>query len=521
MAGKAPQLTPFAKILIIAVVIGGGFFGYQFANKQGWIPKPAPKAASATPSKGLFGGSKSKALRVCLNTWVGFAPGVYYNGGLKPSSASRFTQDGVEVEFSINDDFQNILDGWKADQYDVVCNTADVLSTFFPNIVNLEPKVFMQIDWSRGGDVIVVAPGINNVQDLKGKRIAVSFGTPSQTLLLWVLSAGGLKYSDIEVIKAPTALDAASYFKAGKVDAAVVWSPDDQDCVKSVAGSKILRSTKDASNTIADIFYVKNSVLLARQDDLKKFAEGWFKAAAEINGSDASRAAAQKLMSTVFNQPEEVMNLLNARLCTYGDNVQFFNLNGDYNGIKGEDLYEKTATAIPQISLVFKESLPDQSTVPSWRSVSSTMILKSILNFTGPEQAAEAAATFTKPTAAIVKKEAFATKRVTINFETGAYALCDECRYKIDKEFADIAKSFAKCRIRVEGNTDNTGDYSMNKNLSMNRAKSVVDYLISRWGFDKNRFIVVGNGPDKPVASNDTEEGRAQNRNTAFELIGE
>jgi OOP family OmpA-OmpF porin len=46
----------------------------------------------------------------------------------------------------------------------------------------------------------------------------------------------------------------------------------------------------------------------------------------------------------------------------------------------------------------------------------------------------------------------------------------------------------------------------------------VTRFLISK-GFDRNKFEVVGNGPDKPVASNDTDEGRARNRRTDFEVI--
>ncbi len=53
--------------------------------------------------------------------------------------------------------------------------------------------------------------------------------------------------------------------------------------------------------------------------------------------------------------------------------------------------------------------------------------------------------------------------------------------------------------------------------------KAVADYFVKTYGMDRNRFIVVGNGPDKPVAgceSNSTESCRAKNRRTEFQLIG-
>jgi len=75
-------------------------------------------------------------------------------------------------------------------------------------------------------------------------------------------------------------------------------------------------------------------------------------------------------------------------------------------------------------------------------------------------------------------------------------------------------------RVRIEGNTDIIGSAAMNRELSYKRARSVGDYLVKTYNFDPNRFIIVGNGPDKPVADNNTEEGRAANRRTEFQLLG-
>jgi NitT/TauT family transport system substrate-binding protein len=63
------------------------------------------------------------------------------------------------------------------------------------------------------------------------------------------------------------------------------------------------------------------------------------------------------------------------------------------------------------------------------------------------------------------------------------------------------------------------GNPSSNKSLSEKRAQAVADYLIRNHGFDPNRITVIGNGQDKPVAENTTEEGRKKNRRTDFELI--
>ena len=64
----------------------------------------------------------------------------------------------------------------------------------------------------------------------------------------------------------------------------------------------------------------------------------------------------------------------------------------------------------------------------------------------------------------------------------------------------------------VVGHTDNVGDFKYNMKLSEERANAVVKVLISKYGVDKKRLTPAGVGPLAPVTSNDTEEGRAENR---------
>lgn len=74
-------------------------------------------------------------------------------------------------------------------------------------------------------------------------------------------------------------------------------------------------------------------------------------------------------------------------------------------------------------------------------------------------------------------------------------------------------------KIEISGHTDNKGSATLNQTLSENRAKAVVDYLISK-GIDASRLRYAGYGPTRPIASNDKEEGRQQNRRTEFEILG-
>jgi OOP family OmpA-OmpF porin len=79
-------------------------------------------------------------------------------------------------------------------------------------------------------------------------------------------------------------------------------------------------------------------------------------------------------------------------------------------------------------------------------------------------------------------------------------------------ELATFLKRFEDVYVEIEGHTDSVGPEDYNKGLSQRRAQAVVDLLVNEHGIAANRLTPVGFGESKPVASNDTEEGRAQNR---------
>lgn len=523
------NLTAFSKVLIVAAVVGIFYGGYQILKSSGTLDKLVPQEKTVGEVPKLFNkdvaatptttptAKMNRPLKVGVVTWGGYAGGEYFNEGFEPTDESRYYKTyGLRVQFVVIDDFNTSRDAFKADELDVLWITADSFPTEVDALKQYDPKIFFQSDWSRGGDAIVARRGIQSVADLKGKKVAVAFGTPSHTFLLWMLEAGDLKYSDIQVIQAPSAIDAAAYFKAGKVDAAVVWSPDDEDCVKSVQGSAILRSTKQATHIIADVFYAKSAFIKTHRNELKALMEGWMIGAAEINSSDEAKRKAAKILAVGLKQPESftLTAINNARLTNYGDNANFFNLSGTYTGVKGEDLFAAMSTAYAAINMA-------PAKLPTWRQVSDSSLLAEINLADKKGQEPEGGVKFTAPTQEQKTAPAVAVKRVTINFPTGVSQLDENAKYVIQLKFGDLAKSFAGSRVRIEGNTDNVGSVASNQALSLKRAQAVAQFLIQEYKFDANRFVVMGNGPSKPVSSNDTAEGKAKNRRTDFELLAE
>lgn len=82
---------------------------------------------------------------------------------------------------------------------------------------------------------------------------------------------------------------------------------------------------------------------------------------------------------------------------------------------------------------------------------------------------------------------------------------------------ADFLKETPNVTVKVEGHTDNIGEQGYNQDLSERRAKSIANYLIEK-GVEQDRITTEGFGFSKPIASNDTAEGRAQNRRTEMKF---
>ncbi len=524
----AQRLTTFSKFVITLIIVAAVFFaGKYFLEKTDVGQELVEETKNATnadpntgPSNTVTPSTKSDfkgddVIRIGVVTWGGYAGGQYFNEGFGATKQSRFYKDyGLKVEFQILDDFEASRAAFKNDEVNLLWSTIDAFPTEAGGLAQYNPVVVFQADWSRGGDAVVVRRGITKVSDLKGKKIAVAELTPSHSFLIWLLNAGGLSTKDVQIVPQANAIDAAQAFKSQAVDAAVVWSPDDADCVQSVAGSRILESTKSASHIIADVFVAKKGYVDTHQKELNDLYEGWMRGAAEINSNESNKRKAAKILAEAFDGFDEGMTLdaiNNVRLCTDGDNKDFFGLNPNYNGTTGEQLYSNMTNVYRDLGYI-------EGKVPNWRLIKYTELAKNS-KLSGAQHASEGQKVFAAVKKADETKDAIATKAVSISFRTAEYKLDDNAKYIIDKEFVDIAKSFANSRIRVQGNTDNTGNYDSNKRLSLKRAEAVVAYLVSEHGMPRNRFVVLGNGPDKPVASNNTDEGRSKNRRTDFELV--
>lgn len=104
-----------------------------------------------------------------------------------------------------------------------------------------------------------------------------------------------------------------------------------------------------------------------------------------------------------------------------------------------------------------------------------------------------------------------------VTFDTDAYQVKSQFTPVLDS-VSEVLKEYKSTMIQVGGHTDSTGSVQYNMLLSQQRAQSVANTLAG-FGVEQVRLDIVGFGPHQPIASNDTTQGRAQNRRVELVLL--
>ena len=104
-----------------------------------------------------------------------------------------------------------------------------------------------------------------------------------------------------------------------------------------------------------------------------------------------------------------------------------------------------------------------------------------------------------------------------IFFETNKATIKPESTTELER-LANLLIENPTIRLEISGHTDNVGSYRANQKLSESRAKSVVEYIVSK-GVGSSRLEYKGYSFNQPIADNNTAEGRSQNRRVEFKVL--
>ena len=316
-------------ILVVAAIVFGLWWMGQ--SSDGTQNKDSKSTFSS-----IFGGGDSDVITIGTNTYAGFLPFMYLNGGLDPNEESIIYKNyGLKLKIVVQDDFQAGRSAFRNGDIDIIYCTADALPVEMSEGSEMAEARFFNIsNWSRGADAIVVNKNIQTVGNLIGKVVACSEGTASHTLLLNTLETNGIGYdkvnmgasidpNKVNVKVVESGLDAAAIFKAGQCDAAVVFSPDDQDIVNSINGAKVLVSTKQASSIICDGLIAKQSYLEANKEKVKKLISALLMANVKMNTDPKAVEQAAKAFAKSYGTDAQfaIDGSKNIHYVTLGDEI--------------------------------------------------------------------------------------------------------------------------------------------------------------------------------------------------------
>lgn len=502
---------------------------YQFVPK---LTLPEVKGTSA------YQPLKDNTVKFALNVWAGWGPIIFANNGFKAGKAWKGA-DGKDfkVELVLIDNPVAMRDAYAAGEIHIGWATLDMVPLFMDGLVKagdsrVMPRIYQQVDWSNGGDGIVVRENIKTVADLRGKKIVLAQNSPSQYFALNMLVAGGVQPSEVEMMYTSTAFEAARAFEVQKeIAGAVSWAPDIYNLAE-VKGNRMLVTTATANKLIADVWFARADFAKDHPEICEGLVRGIFDAMEALKVQDNKQRCAQ-LMGEGYSIPaSECLAMFgDAHSTNWAENYQFFiNRNNPTNF---ERVWNQAYYLYRRIGAISQEKVPFEQVMDF-----------SIIQKLGQEdkyksQKSEYEPAFVPKTVQEIKAESeeILTNTVVIHFFPNSWDLYKKVSRQIDgktveelydplvdmvlEEAAQVTEQFGMARVVIEGHTDASmrGQVpeDLVKELSMNRANAVKEGLVKKFKLDPNKFSVVGMGWDVPADSTDPNN-HAKNRRVEIKV---
>ena len=278
-----------------------------------------------TAFAGLFSVRAHAQLTVGYSDWPGW---VAWEVAIEKD---WFSEAGVDVTFEWFD-YVASMDAFAAGQLDAVLMTnGDTLVTGATGAVG---TMVIIGDYSNGNDMLVAAPGIESVADLKGKKVGVEVGFVGHLLLLNALEDAGLS-EDVELVNVPTN-ETPQVLASGDVSAIVAWQPNSGQALSLVAGSKPLYTSADKPGLIYDVLAVSPQSLAENRDDWSKVMDVWYRVVDYIKAEETKDDALSIMSARVGLSPEEYAPLLQGtKLLTLDEAKGFFAKGDGFDSIWG------------------------------------------------------------------------------------------------------------------------------------------------------------------------------------------
>lgn len=302
---------------------------------------PAVASEAAPPSK-----PSGPALKIAYSDWPGW---VAWEIGIQKG---WFKEEGVEVDFTWFE-YVPSMEAYSAGKVDACAMTnGDQLVTGSSGT----PSVAILLnDYSNGNDMVIGKPGIEKIEQLKGKTVGVEVGFVSHLLLMNALQKAGLTDKDIKIKNVPTD-QTPQTLKSGEVDAIVAWQPNSGQALKELPGSKPIFTSKDVPGVIYDVLAVNPKSLKERRADWVKVVKVWGRIADYLKDPKNVDDAAKIMSARVGLSAEEYKPLMGGTyFLTLDESVKHYQKGDDLSSVYFSN---KTVDDFQVKNAVYKTAMP-------------------------------------------------------------------------------------------------------------------------------------------------------------------
>jgi NitT/TauT family transport system substrate-binding protein len=490
---------------------------------------PRETLPPVTGTSGYKWDDKEKIVVFPINVWAGWLPIIAANNGFAPNEDSVFFKKyGFKVNLKLIDDPVVARDSFAGGESHVLWGTLDMMVLFAPELMKdsrTAPRIYQQVDWSSGGDGIVTRSKIRSVADLKGKTIVYAQNSPSQYFISNLLINAGVGLGEVTHKYTSTAFEAAAAFVSDpSIDACVSWAPDIYTIPEKVAGTRILTTTAEANKLIADVWAVRADFARDKPEIVKGLVAGIFEGMDMLDNATTKAQAFQWMADGYGMKVEDVKAMeADAHSTNFAENREFF-LNAN-NPTNFERTWKSIAYVYNQAGLV-KEAVP-------FNQIMDFSIIQDLEKAgTFKHHQDNYVSKFVPTTYKKVNAEApIITQTVRINFYPNSSNIYEPAHdltgnaiqntlydpnveATLDK-VARLVGAYDRAVVAIVGHTDSSMKGKIPeqivKDLSMNRAEAVKKALVDKYKFDPKKFVVEGEGWNKP-ADLDNVMNQALNR---------
>lgn len=445
------------------------------------------------------------------NSFAGYTAAIIANGGTTTQEGSYYAKAGINVSINIEDNDDVIIEAFKNGEIDFFYMTVNKMSLVCKELEEAGVDVVIPYlsDTSTGGDGIVANIDYQSIESLKDTRIAMARNSVSSAIPVWLMNMSNLKAEDIENIINNFAFydstqEAVDSFVRGECGAVSTW---DMNTALKAEESHLLFSTKEAEYLVIDALVINKKFAEENPEIVKTIIDGSIQVNNDLKAGNKVEESYDIIRASVpdfSNYDNETMQevLEDSAYLGYQKNLEAFDT--------AAEIYTDFCKIWEQLGFetdpAYVNSLFDKSYLEAlagkWENNESTEGEKAIV---ATEEA-------------VADKQALISKTVNLLFEANSGEFLpgyEEENYAMLDEFVKTAKVLNRMVIKIEGNVSLTpGNVStdFDYELSRLRAEHAKEYMVEH-GIEPERIIIVANGGDKPIASNDTQEGRAQNRN--------